>query len=99
MGGLIVHRSAFDHCYTFAAGYVGCMKELNINGANIDLVSYAHQQDSGKRLGEKWGEGRGAGQCCQLQANFSGQFGGKIRQLRKGFSPLENFPFLKAFCL
>lgn len=28
-------------------GYVGCMKELNINGANIDLVSYAHQQDSG----------------------------------------------------
>jgi hypothetical protein len=49
--GLIVHRSAFDHCSFFAAGYVGCMKELNINGANIDLVSYAHQQDSGKRWG------------------------------------------------
>jgi hypothetical protein len=48
------------------------MKELNINGANIDLVSYAHQQDSGKR----WGEGTGAGQCCQLLENFSGQFGG-----------------------
>jgi hypothetical protein len=26
---------------------VGCIKDLNINGANIDLVSYAHQQDSG----------------------------------------------------
>jgi hypothetical protein len=31
----------------FLAGYVGCIKDLNINGANIDLVSYAHQQDSG----------------------------------------------------
>ncbi len=75
---LVVHRSAFDHCSFFAAGYVGCMKELNINGANIDLVSYAHQQDSGKR----WGEGRGEKQCCQLLADFSGQFGGKVRQLR-----------------
>jgi hypothetical protein len=69
------------------------MKELNINGANIDLVSYAHQQDSGKR----WGEGKGARPCCQLLANFSGQFGGKIRQLRKKFSPLAIFPFRRHF--
>ncbi len=49
------HRSAFDHCFIFATGYVGCMKELNINGANIDLVSYAHQQDSGKNFEKEVG--------------------------------------------
>ncbi len=58
MGGLIVHRSAFDYCSFFDAGYVGCMKELNINGANIDLVSYAHQQDSGKNFDKEAGRGK-----------------------------------------
>ncbi len=33
------------------------MKELNINGANIDLVSYAHQQDSGKNFDKEVGNG------------------------------------------
>jgi hypothetical protein len=69
------------------------MKELNINGANIDLVSYAHQQDSGKR----WGEGTGARQCCQFLANFSGQFGGKVRHLSKILCPLVIFPFRRHF--
>jgi len=65
------------------------MKELNINGANIDLVSYAHQQDSGKRREER----TGAGQCCQLLADFSGQFGEKVRHLSKIICPLVIFPF------
>ena len=31
-------------------GYVGCLKELYLNGAQIDLVQHAHQQDVGKFL-------------------------------------------------
>ena len=29
-------------------GFVGCLKDLFINGASIDVVTYAHTQDSGK---------------------------------------------------
>lgn len=29
-------------------GFVGCLKDLFINGASIDVVTYAHQQDVGK---------------------------------------------------
>ena len=29
-------------------GFVGCLKDLFINGAPIDIVTYAHQQDVGK---------------------------------------------------
>ena len=28
-------------------GYVGCLRELYLNGAPIDLVQHAHQQDVG----------------------------------------------------
>ena len=31
-------------------GYVGCLRELYLNGAPIDLVQHAHQQDVGKIL-------------------------------------------------
>ena len=29
-------------------GYVGCLRELMLNGASIDLVQHAHQQDVGR---------------------------------------------------
>ena len=28
-------------------GFVGCLKDLIINGADIDIVAYAHEQNSG----------------------------------------------------
>lgn len=31
-------------------GYVGCMRDLVINGQPIDIAGYAQQQDSGKRI-------------------------------------------------
>ena len=31
-------------------GYVGCMRDLVINGSPIDIAGYAQQQDSGKRI-------------------------------------------------
>ena len=31
-------------------GFVGCLKDLFINGASIDVVTYAHTQDSGKLM-------------------------------------------------
>ena len=31
-------------------GYVGCLRELYLNGAPIDLVKHAQQQDVGKSL-------------------------------------------------
>ena len=33
---------------TLRYGFVGCLKDLFINGAPIDIVTYAHQQDVGK---------------------------------------------------
>jgi len=33
---------------TLRHGFVGCLKELFINGAAYDLVAYAHQQDVGE---------------------------------------------------
>jgi hypothetical protein len=36
-------------------------------------------------------------QCCQLLGKISGQFGGKIRPLRKESGPSLIFTFLKAF--
>lgn len=33
---------------TLRYGFVGCLKDLYINGAPIDIVTYAHQQDVGK---------------------------------------------------
>ncbi len=33
---------------TLRHGFVGCLKDLFINGAPIDIVTYAHQQDVGK---------------------------------------------------
>ena len=33
---------------TLRHGFVGCLKDLFINGASIDIVTYAHQQDVGK---------------------------------------------------
>lgn len=33
---------------TLHHGFVGCLKDLFINGASIDIVTYAHQQDVGK---------------------------------------------------
>ena len=35
---------------TLHHGFVGCLKDLFINGASIDIVTYAHQQDVGKYL-------------------------------------------------
>ncbi|XP_071747001.1 neurexin 1 isoform X2 [Lepeophtheirus salmonis] len=32
---------------TLKYGFVGCLRDLTINGASIDVVSYAHQQDVG----------------------------------------------------
>ena len=32
---------------TLRYGFVGCIKEFYINGASIDVVAYAHQQDVG----------------------------------------------------
>lgn len=32
---------------TLRFGFVGCFKDLYINGAPYDLVNYAHQQDLG----------------------------------------------------
>ena len=34
------------------SGFVGCLKDLFINGAPIDIVTYAHQQDVGKLITE-----------------------------------------------
>lgn len=31
-------------------GYVGCMRDLVINGHPVDIAGYAQQQDSGKRI-------------------------------------------------
>lgn len=31
-------------------GYVGCMRDLVINGHPVDIAGYAQQQDSGKRF-------------------------------------------------
>ena len=31
-------------------GYVGCMRDLVINGQPIDIAGYAQQQDSGKKV-------------------------------------------------
>lgn len=31
-------------------GYVGCMRDLVINGQPIDIAGYAQQQDSGKKI-------------------------------------------------
>ena len=31
-------------------GFVGCLKDLFINGASIDVVTYAHQQDVGRLM-------------------------------------------------
>jgi hypothetical protein len=36
-------------------------------------------------------------QCCQLLADFSGQFGGKIRPLRKQIGPIAISPFWRRF--
>ncbi len=33
---------------TLRYGFVGCLKELFINGASLDLVTYAHEQDVGE---------------------------------------------------
>ena len=33
---------------TLRYGFVGCLKDLFINGASYDVVTYAHQQDVGK---------------------------------------------------
>ena len=35
---------------TLRYGFVGCLKDLFINGAPIDIVTYAHQQDVGKNF-------------------------------------------------
>lgn len=35
---------------TLRQGYVGCMRELVINGQQIDIAGYAQQQDSGKEM-------------------------------------------------
>ena len=32
---------------TLRHGFVGCLRDLFINGASIDIVQYAHQQDVG----------------------------------------------------
>jgi leucine-rich repeat transmembrane neuronal protein 1/2 len=31
-------------------GYVGCMRDLVINGHPVDIAGYAQQQDSGKEI-------------------------------------------------
>ena len=33
---------------TLRYGFVGCLKDLYINGASINVVAYAHEQDVGK---------------------------------------------------
>jgi leucine-rich repeat transmembrane neuronal protein 1/2 len=33
---------------TLRYGFVGCLKDLYINGAPINVVAYAHEQDVGK---------------------------------------------------
>jgi len=33
---------------TLRYGFVGCLKEFYINGASINVVAYAHEQDVGK---------------------------------------------------
>jgi len=33
-------------------GYVGCMRDLTVNGHAVDLASYAKKQDSGTTRGE-----------------------------------------------
>jgi len=35
---------------TLRHGYVGCMRDLVINGNAVDLAAFARQQDSGKFL-------------------------------------------------
>ena len=35
---------------TLRYGFVGCLRDLFINGASIDVVQYAHQQDVGRYL-------------------------------------------------
>lgn len=35
---------------TLRQGYVGCMRDLVINGNAVDLAAFARQQDSGKYL-------------------------------------------------
>ena len=34
-------------CFSLRQGFVGCLKDLVINGADIDVVAYTHQQNSG----------------------------------------------------
>ena len=31
-------------------GYVGCLKDLVINGADIDVVAYTYEQNSGEKM-------------------------------------------------
>ena len=40
-------------------GYVGCLKDLVINGADIDVVAYTHEQNSGKDALKK-------AHCCKM---------------------------------
>ena len=35
---------------TLRQGYVGCMRDLMVNGNAVDLAAFARQQDSGKHL-------------------------------------------------
>ena len=39
---------------TLRYGFVGCLKDLFINGASYDVVTYAHQQDVGKSNRISW---------------------------------------------
>ena len=38
---------------TLKYGFVGCIRDLVINGASIDIVGYAHEQNSGVVLTKK----------------------------------------------
>ncbi len=50
--GMVVDNAAIPSglwSATLRHGYVGCMRDLVINGNAVDLAAFARQQDSGKR--------------------------------------------------
>lgn len=54
--GMVVDNAAIPSSLwsaTLRHGYVGCMRDLVVNGNAVDLAAFARQQDSGKR--RKWG--------------------------------------------
>lgn len=51
--GTVIDNAAIPHglwSATLKHGYVGCMRDLVVNGNPVDLAAFARQQDSGERF-------------------------------------------------